>query len=70
MSLHFTREEFVARRKATIAAPEARGLSGLLMFRQESMYYRLVTPSGYVFPVLLPRRRWPSVPVDPGTRFR
>ncbi|WP_374309354.1 M24 family metallopeptidase [Dongia sp.] len=50
MSLHFTRDEFAARRKATIAALEARGLSGLLMFRQESMYYLSGYDTfGYVF---------------------
>jgi Xaa-Pro dipeptidase len=50
MSLHFTRDEFAARRRATIAALEARGLSGLLMFRQESMYYLSGYDTfGYVF---------------------
>ena len=39
MPLHFTRDELATRRKATIAALEKRGLDGLLMFRQESMYY-------------------------------
>ncbi len=50
MSMHFTRAEFAARRKVTIAALEARGLSGLLMFRQESMYYLSGYDTfGYVF---------------------
>ena len=50
MPLHFTRDEFAARRKATIAALESRGLSGLLMFRQESMYYLSGYDTfGYVF---------------------
>ena len=39
LHLHFSREEFTARQRAAIAAMEARGLSALLMFRQESMYY-------------------------------
>lgn len=50
MPLHFTREEFAARRAATIKALDARGLSGLLMFRQESMYYLSGYDTfGYVF---------------------
>lgn len=39
MALHFSREEFAARQAGTIAALEAQRLDGLLMFRQESMYY-------------------------------
>ena len=39
MALHFTREELAARRAATASALQARDLDGLLMFRQESMYY-------------------------------
>jgi Xaa-Pro dipeptidase len=39
MALHFTAEEFAARRAAALAAMAARGLDGLMMFRQESMYY-------------------------------
>ena len=39
MALHFSREELAARRAASIAAMQKRGLDGLLMFRQESMYY-------------------------------
>jgi Xaa-Pro dipeptidase len=38
-NIHFTREEFAARQAAVIGAMEQRGLSALLMFRQESMYY-------------------------------
>lgn len=50
MPLHFNREEFAARRKATIAALDSRGLDGLLMFRQESMYYLTGYDTfGYVF---------------------
>ncbi|MDP6454661.1 MAG: Xaa-Pro peptidase family protein [SAR202 cluster bacterium] len=37
--LHFTREEFLARQRNAIAAMQARNLDGLLIFRQESMYY-------------------------------
>ncbi len=39
MPLHFTEQEFAARRARTIAELERAGLDGLLMFRQESMYY-------------------------------
>jgi Xaa-Pro dipeptidase len=39
MALHFERAEFAARQARAIAALEARGLDGLLMFRQESMYW-------------------------------
>ena len=50
MPLHFTRDELATRRKATIAALEKRGLDGLLMFRQESMYYLTGYDTfGYVF---------------------
>ncbi|MFO0996394.1 MAG: Xaa-Pro peptidase family protein [Alphaproteobacteria bacterium] len=36
---HFSTAEFKARQKKTIKELERRGLDGLLMFRQESMYY-------------------------------
>lgn len=39
MTIHFSKDEFTARRGATTQALAARGLDGLLMFRQESMYY-------------------------------
>jgi Xaa-Pro dipeptidase len=39
MALHFTREEFEERRRRVLAAMAARGLDGLLMFKQESMYW-------------------------------
>jgi Xaa-Pro dipeptidase len=39
MTLHFTREEFDERRGRVLAAMAARGLDGLLMFKQESMYW-------------------------------
>jgi len=39
VALHFSREELAARRAASVAALQQRGLDGLLMFRQESMYY-------------------------------
>lgn len=39
MALHFSAEELAGRRQRTIAAMAAAGLDGLLMFRQESMYY-------------------------------
>jgi Xaa-Pro dipeptidase len=50
MALHFTREELAGRRKAATAAMQKRGLDGLLMFRQESMYYLTGYDTfGYVF---------------------
>ena len=50
MALHFTPEEFAARRARAAAALQARGLDGLLMFRQESMYYLTGYDTfGYVF---------------------
>lgn len=39
MALHFTREELADRRTKAIGLMQKRGLDGLLMFRQESMFY-------------------------------
>src|SRR3546814_4607238 len=39
MALHFDRAEFDARRRATLAAMAEAGLDGLLMFKQESMFW-------------------------------
>lgn len=39
MALHFSVEEFAERRRRTVSAMAAAKLDGLLMFRQESMYY-------------------------------
>jgi len=50
MPLHFPEEEFAARRAAAVAALAAEGLDGLLLFRQESMYYLTGYDTfGYVF---------------------
>ena len=50
MSIHFTAEELAARRKAAADELADRGLDGLLMFRQESMYYLTGYDTfGYVF---------------------
>ncbi|MDM8540676.1 Xaa-Pro peptidase family protein [Desulfococcaceae bacterium HSG9] len=50
MALHFTIEELADRRKRAIEALEAKELDGLLIFRQESMYYLTGYDSfGYVF---------------------
>jgi Xaa-Pro dipeptidase len=50
MALHFTREELAGRRAAAIASMQKRGLDGLLMFRQESMFYLTGYDTfGYVF---------------------
>ena len=48
--LHFSREEFAARRTSVLAAMAERHLDGLLIFRQESMYYLSGYDTfGYVF---------------------
>jgi Xaa-Pro dipeptidase len=39
MALHFSEAEFAGRRQKACAELNRRGLAGLLMFRQESMYY-------------------------------
>ena len=39
MPIHFEPSELSARREATIKKLEAKGLDGILMFKQESMYY-------------------------------
>jgi len=39
MALHFTREEFADRQTRTRAEMAKAGLDGLLIFRQESMYW-------------------------------
>jgi len=50
MALHFTPEELVERRARACAAMAEAGLDGLLMFRQESMYYLTGYDTfGYVF---------------------
>jgi Xaa-Pro dipeptidase len=50
VALHFTKDEFAARREATIRRMAEKGLDGLLMFRQESMYYLTGYDTfGYVF---------------------
>ena len=50
MHLHFTPEELAGRRDAAIARMQARGLDGLLMFHQVSMYYLTgYDTGGYAF---------------------
>lgn len=50
MALHFSSEEFALRNRRTIEELISRKLDGLLMFRQESMYYLSGYDSfGYVF---------------------
>ncbi len=50
MSVHFTNEDLAARRKSVADELADRGLDGLLMFRQESMYYLTGYDTfGYVF---------------------
>ena len=39
MAVHFTEDEFDQRRAAAVRALAARGLAGILLFKQESMYY-------------------------------
>ncbi len=50
MSLHFSKAEFSGRRDRTCAAMAEAGLDGMLLFRQESMYYLTGYDTfGYVF---------------------
>ena len=50
MALHFSREELAARRTRACALMAEDGFDGLLMFRQESMYYLTGYDTfGYVF---------------------
>ncbi len=50
MAIHFAERELAARREAAAAELARRGLDGLLMFRQESMYYLTGYDTfGYVF---------------------
>ncbi len=50
MAIHFTAEELAERRAQTCRALSQEGLDGLLMFRQESMYYLTGYDTfGYVF---------------------
>ncbi len=39
MAIHFSQAEFDARREAAVRALGERGLAGILLFKQESMYY-------------------------------
>src|SRR5271165_7459950 len=48
--LHFTRDEFAARRRSVALVMAAHGIDALLMFRQESMYWLTGYDTfGYVF---------------------
>jgi len=50
MALHFSREELAGRRARAAEAMQARGLDGMLIFRQESMFYLTGYDTfGYVF---------------------
>ena len=50
MALHFSTAEFTTRRAKVVAELERRGLAGLLVFKQETMYYLTGYDSfGYVF---------------------
>ncbi|WNK00782.1 Xaa-Pro peptidase family protein [Thalassospiraceae bacterium LMO-JJ14] len=50
MALHFSEQELAARRRRTCEAMAAAGLDGMLLFRQESMYYLSGYDTfGYVF---------------------
>src|SRR5690348_16439133 len=50
MALHFSNEELKARRDRSCAAMKQAGLDGLLIFRQESMFYLTGYDTfGYVF---------------------
>ncbi len=67
MSLHFTRDEFAARRKATIAALEARGLDGAadVPAGEHVLPHRLRHLRLRVFPVLSISAPMATVPADP-----
>lgn len=50
MALHFTEQELAGRRAAAATEMAARGLDGMLLFRQESLYYLTGYDTfGYVF---------------------
>ena len=50
MSLHFTKEEFLSRKNKVLNMMKNENLDGLLMFRQESMYWLTGYDTfGYVF---------------------
>ena len=50
MSLHFTQEEFLIRKNKVIKELKKQKLDGLLIFRQESMYWLTGYDTfGYVF---------------------
>jgi Xaa-Pro dipeptidase len=50
MALHFAEEEFACRQHRGVAELQRRNLAGLLMFRQESMYYLTgYDTAGFVF---------------------
>ena len=50
MAIHFTKEEFLERKSKVIAKLKKESLDGLLMFRQESMYWLTGYDSfGYVY---------------------
>ena len=50
MALHFAAAELADRRRQTVEAMQKRGLDGMLIFRQESMYYLTGYDTfGYVF---------------------
>lgn len=50
MALHFSEQEFARRRQALAAKMKATGLDGMLLFRQESMYWLSGYDTfGYVF---------------------
>src|SRR5262245_66046660 len=50
MALHFSESELAARRERAVVLMQKRGLDGLLMFRQESMFYLTGYDTfGYVF---------------------
>ena len=50
MALHFSKEEFISRRKKVLTLMKHQKLDALLMFRQESMYWLTGYDTfGYVF---------------------
>ena len=68
MPIHFSEEEFDGRQRAAAVAAAAAGFDGLLLFKQESMFYL----TGYdtfgfcFFQCLVLGRRRASCAADPG----
>jgi len=69
MAIHFDEYEFFRRRHRLLDAMEAKGLDGMLLFLQESMYWLTGYDTfGFCFFnafMLVPTGRWLCSPVPP-----